>query len=65
MPSTASHLNREHGAKSGLKKLSYSSNMNLMFFFCFVKQNFVEVGMEAHIALLICGGEIMSFFHIP
>lgn len=39
--------------------------MNLMFFFCFVKQNFVEVGMEAHIALLICGGEIMSFFHIP
>lgn len=51
-------------ANSGLRKLNYSTNMNLMFSFCFVKHNFVEVGMEAHIALLIWGKKVY-FFHIP
>lgn len=38
--------------------------MNLMFSFCFVKHNFVEVGMEAHVTLLIWGKK-MHFFQIP
>lgn len=63
MPSTASDFNRKQRANSGLRKLSYSANVNLMFSFCFVKHNFVEVGMEAHIALL--GGWEMDFLHIP
>jgi len=50
-------------ANSGLRKLNYSTNMNLMFPFCFVKHNFVEVGMEAYTALLIWGKKhIFSIF---
>lgn len=52
MPSTASDFNRKQRANSGLRKLRYSTNMNLMFSSCFVKPNFVEVGMETHIAFL-------------
>lgn len=60
MSSTASHFNRKHRANSPLRKLSYN-NMNLMFSFCFVKCNFVEVEMEAHTVFLIWGGKNTLF----
>lgn len=52
-------------ANSGLRKLNYSTKVNLtfFFFFCFVKNHFVEVGMEEHIELLIQGKKNVFFLH--
>lgn len=51
-------------ANSGLRKLNNSTNVNLMFFSCFVKHNFVQVWVEVHIALLIRGEKVPCYSNL-